>query len=127
MDFDIHMELELSPEEDPAPPGQDRLRGEGDPDADGPVRQRIRQKGPYPHSVNLLKSSTTSTPSPRSPRRKAHTQRPEPNLWSKRRQDETIGWKPKARIVVGGHLDPDEHDMKTDAPTSSASLQSYNW
>ncbi|OLQ03552.1 Copia protein [Symbiodinium microadriaticum] len=39
--------------------------------------------------------------------------------WSRRRQDASVEWKPKARLVVGGHLDPDIGDVKTDAPTIS--------
>ena len=40
--------------------------------------------------------------------------------WSKRKKDESIGWKPKARLVIGGHLDPDLHlGLQTSAPTVS--------
>ena len=39
--------------------------------------------------------------------------------WSRRRRDASVEWKPKARLVVGGHLDPDIGDVKTDAPTIS--------
>ena len=39
--------------------------------------------------------------------------------WSRRRQDASVEWRPKARLVVGGHLDPDIGEVKTDAPTIS--------
>ncbi|CAE7328612.1 RE1 [Symbiodinium sp. CCMP2592] len=29
--------------------------------------------------------------------------------WSKRKKDPALDWKPKARLVIGGHLDPDLH------------------
>ena len=37
--------------------------------------------------------------------------------YSKRRLDQTIPWKPKSRLVVFGHLDPDFGKVLTDAPT----------
>ena len=41
-------------------------------------------------------------------------------LWSRRRQDPTVGWKPKARLVIGGHMDPDLiSGLNTNAPTVS--------
>ena len=40
--------------------------------------------------------------------------------WSKRKKDANIGWRPKARLVIGGHLDPDLHlGLQTSAPTVS--------
>ncbi|CAE7697802.1 RE1 [Symbiodinium microadriaticum] len=39
--------------------------------------------------------------------------------WSRRHQDASVEWRPKARLVVGGHLDPDIGEVKTDAPTIS--------
>ena len=41
-------------------------------------------------------------------------------LWSRRRQDSSVGWKPKARLVIAGHKDPDLMDgLPTHAPTIS--------
>ncbi|CAE7585010.1 GIP [Symbiodinium sp. CCMP2592] len=41
-------------------------------------------------------------------------------LWSRRRQDPTLGWKAKARLVIAGHRDPDLMDgLSTHAPTIS--------
>ena len=40
--------------------------------------------------------------------------------WSKRRQDPKAPWKPKARLVIGGHRDPDlTMGLNTHAPTIS--------
>ena len=40
--------------------------------------------------------------------------------WSKRRNDATIDWKAKARLVIGGHKDPDLlKGLNTHAPTIS--------
>ena len=41
-------------------------------------------------------------------------------LWSRRRQDPSVGWKPKARLVIAGHKDPDLMEgLPTHAPTIS--------
>ena len=41
-------------------------------------------------------------------------------LWSRRKQDPEVGWKPKARLVIGGHMDPDlSTGLETNAPTVS--------
>ncbi|CAE7751606.1 RE1 [Symbiodinium sp. CCMP2592] len=41
-------------------------------------------------------------------------------LWSRRRQDPTVGWKHKARLVIAGHRDPDLlKGLPTHAPTIS--------
>ena len=37
--------------------------------------------------------------------------------WSRRKLDSSLPWKPKARIVVSGHRDPDIGLLDTDAPT----------
>ena len=38
--------------------------------------------------------------------------------WSKRKGDPTLEWKHKARLVIGGHMDPDLHlNLDTSAPT----------
>ena len=40
--------------------------------------------------------------------------------WSRRREDESVGWKPKARLVIAGHRDPDLlSGLPTHAPTIS--------
>ena len=41
--------------------------------------------------------------------------------WSKRKRDPSLDWRPKARLVIGGHLDPDLSTgrLQTDAPTVS--------
>ena len=40
--------------------------------------------------------------------------------WSKRKKDANISWRPKARLVIGGHLDPDLYlGLQTSAPTVS--------
>ncbi|CAE7293046.1 RE1 [Symbiodinium sp. CCMP2592] len=40
--------------------------------------------------------------------------------WSKRKQDAKVPWKPKARLVIGGHRDPDLlKGLNTHAPTIS--------
>ena len=40
--------------------------------------------------------------------------------WSRRREDEAVGWKPKARLVIAGHRDPDLlSGLPTHAPTIS--------
>ncbi|CAE7470136.1 RE2 [Symbiodinium sp. CCMP2592] len=41
-------------------------------------------------------------------------------LWSRRRAQPDVGWKPKARLVIGGHRDPDlTEGLATHAPTIS--------
>ena len=41
-------------------------------------------------------------------------------LWSRRKHDPEVGWKPKARLVIGGHMDPDlSTGLETNAPTVS--------
>ena len=41
-------------------------------------------------------------------------------LWSRRRAQPDIGWKPKARLVIAGHKDPDlARGLSTHAPTIS--------
>ena len=37
--------------------------------------------------------------------------------WTRRKLDESLPWKHKARLVIGGHRDPDVHMLQTDAPT----------
>ncbi|CAE7835178.1 RE2 [Symbiodinium microadriaticum] len=37
--------------------------------------------------------------------------------YSRRKIDPSVGWKHKARLVIGGHRDPDAHMLQTDAPT----------
>ncbi|CAE6973082.1 RE1 [Symbiodinium sp. CCMP2592] len=37
--------------------------------------------------------------------------------WSRRRIDKNVPWKHKARLVTGGHRDPDVESLQTDAPT----------
>ena len=37
--------------------------------------------------------------------------------WARRKLDESLPWKHKARLVIGGHRDPDVHMLQTDAPT----------
>ena len=37
--------------------------------------------------------------------------------WSRRKVDSGVCWKHKARLVIGGHKDPDIHMLQTDAPT----------
>ena len=40
--------------------------------------------------------------------------------WAKCRKDPSLGWKPKARLVIGGHRDPDLNaGLETSAPTVS--------
>ena len=40
--------------------------------------------------------------------------------WSKRKADDSVPWRHKARLVIGGHVDPDLHKgLVTDAPTVS--------
>ncbi|CAE7765879.1 RE2 [Symbiodinium sp. CCMP2592] len=40
--------------------------------------------------------------------------------WCKRKQDEALPWKPKARLVIAGHRDPDlSSGLSTHAPTIS--------
>ena len=37
--------------------------------------------------------------------------------WTRRKLDESLPWKHKARLVIGGHRDPDVHMLQTDALT----------
>ena len=39
--------------------------------------------------------------------------------YAKRRENKDLAWRPKARLIIGGHRDPDIPSLVTDAPTVS--------
>ena len=39
--------------------------------------------------------------------------------YAKRRENKDLAWRPKARLIIGGHRDPDIPSLITDAPTVS--------